>query len=180
VFLSPSKSFLLPILAVLALALAVSAQDADSNRPGVQSNPDDRPKSIREMMQKMRIDQEKKDYQEMIDRGEEALKISEQLEQSFSQGSTLSRSDREKLDALEKLVKKIRGELGGENDDDEPEIGEQAPQPKTPADGLKALQNLTGKMLEELKKTSRFGISAVAIQSSNAVLKVVRFLRFSK
>jgi|SRR4029079_2457701 len=168
------------ILAVVSLALAISAQDADSNQPGVQSKPDDRPKSVREMMQRMRIDQEKKDHQEMIDRGEEALKISEQLEQSFGQRSTLTRNDRERLDSLEKLVKKIRGELGGDDEEDDADKGDAPRQPRSPADGLKALQDLTGKLLDELKKTSRFGISAAAIQSSNAVLKVVRFLRFTK
>ena len=68
----------------------------------------------------------------------------------------------------------------GDDEEDDADKGDAPRQPRSPADGLKALQDLTGKLLDELKKTSRFGISAAAIQSSNAVLKVVRFLRFTK
>jgi hypothetical protein len=179
--ISKLNTAILTFVVVLLCAAAALAQGADDNNPYSTKRDPDTPKSFREMMQKMRIDQEKKDYEEMLDRGEQAAKISEQLEQSFVKSSTLARSDREKLDDLEKLVKKIRGELGG--DDDNGEVDDSAdddPAPKSAADGLKALQNLTGKLVDELKKTSRFGISAVAIQSSNAVLKVVRFLKFSK
>jgi hypothetical protein len=35
-------------------------------------------------------------------------------------------------------------------------------------------------LFDELKKTTRFTISAAAIQSANAVVKLARFLRISK
>ena len=177
-----SANPILTIVVVLVCAVAAFAQDAEDNSPGSTKREAVQPKTFREMMQKMRIDQEKKDYEEMLDRGQQAAKISDQLEQTFEQRASLSRSDREMLDDLEKLVKKIRGELGGDDDDD---VDADAPpnddsKPKSAADGFRSLQTLTVKLVDELKKTSRFGISAVAIQSSNAVLKVVRFLKFSK
>lgn len=166
---------------LLLCALTVTAQQGADNKPFSPTPDAEQPKSFREMMQKMRIEQEKKDYEEMLDRAQQALKISEQLEQSFAQRQTLSQSEREKLDNLEKLVKKVRGELGGEDGDkDAGELVDDDPAPGSAADGLKTLQSLTSKLVDELKKTSRFGISAVAIQSTNAVLKVVRFLRFPK
>lgn len=172
---------ILAFVVVSLCAAAALAQGADDNNPYSTKRDPDTPKSFKEMMQKMRIDQEKKDYEEMLGRGEQAAKISEQLEQSFEKNSTLARSDREKLDDLEKLVKKIRGELGGGGDDgNADDDSDDDPEPKSAADGFKTLQTLTGKLVDELKKTSRFGISAVAIQSSNAVLKVVKFLKFSK
>jgi hypothetical protein len=179
---SKINTTILTFVVLLLCAAAAFAQGADDNNPYSTKRDPDTPKSFREMMQKMRIDQEKKDYEEMLDRGEQAAKISEQLEESFVKSSTLARTDREKLDDLEKLVKKIRGELGGDDDngEDADSPANDDPAPKSAADGLKALQSLTGKLVDELKKTSRFGISAVAIQSSNAVLKVVRFLKFSK
>lgn len=179
---SKINTTILTFVVLFLCAAAALAQGADDNSPYSAKRDPDTPKSFREMMQKMRIDQEKKDYEEMLDRGEQAAKISEQLEQSFVKSSTLARPDREKLDDLEKLVKKIRGELGGDDDngEDADSSADDDPAPKSAADGLKALQSLTGKLVDELKKTSRFGISAVAIQSSNAVLKVVRFLKFSK
>jgi hypothetical protein len=172
------------IIFVLAFAVALPAlalaQEADegANTPPRQSN--DQPTTLREMMAKMRIEQEKKEYDEMIDRGQQAAKLSEQLEQSFEQTSSLQRLDRDKLDDLERLVKKIRNGLGAEggiddNDDDDPDEA-----PKNTADGVKSLQTLTYKLVDELKKGTRFGVSAVAIQSSNSVLRVVKFLKLSK
>lgn len=170
----------LSLLLVAACGVAATAQEADNSKAPFPSKAEqDQPKTIRELMQKMRIEQEKKDYEEMLDRGQQAIRISEELELSFSRRSSLTRNDIEKLEVLEKLVKKIRGELGG-SDDDQPDADDDDPSPNSIAEGFKSLQSLTVSLLNELKKTSRFGISAVAIKSSNAVLKVVRFLRLSK
>jgi hypothetical protein len=180
-YIGKLNTAILAIVVVLLCAMAAFAQGAEDSDPYTRKPDRDQPKNLREMMQKMRIEQEKKDYQEMLDRAEQALKISDQLERSFSQNSKVTRSDLEQLASLEKVVKKIRGDLGGENDED---TGADDPdenvQPKTAADGFKALQSLTVKLADEIKKTTRFSISAVAIQSSNAVLRVVRFLRLSK
>jgi len=45
---------------------------------------------------------------------------------------------------------------------------------------FKILQTSTGKLVGELKKTSRYSVSVVAIQSSNAFLKIIKFIRFGK
>ncbi len=181
-FSTLTTSIRLVILTLLCSVIAVFAQEADSRLPGVSKTPDpDQPKNMREMQRKMQIDQEKKEYDEMLDRGQQALKISETLEKSFSENPALSRAELSKLDDLEKLVKKIRGELGGgDGDDSEADDPDPDDSPKSLADGFKSLQSLTTKLVDELKKTSRFGISALAIQSSNGVLKVVRFLKLSK
>jgi len=160
-------------------AIAAFAQEADARFPGQQPK-DDPPVGIRETREKMRIDQEKKEYQEMVDRSQQALKLSQEIEKSFEQQSALTRADQEKLDELEKLVKKVRGELGGGNgDDNDADQGEDAA-PKSLADAAKSLANYTSKLADELKRTSRFGISALAIQSSNSALRIVRFLKVSK
>jgi hypothetical protein len=166
--------------AVLVLGLLVTSslgQEADARFPGTQKNDPDQPVGIRETREKMRIDQEKKDYQEMLDRGEQALKLSQDLEKAFEQRPSITRADIEKLDDLEKLVKKVRGEMGGNSDDNDDQADELPT--KTVEDGIKALPVYAGKLVEELKKTSRFGISAAAIQSSNSVLRIVRFLKGS-
>lgn len=170
------------MLLIGLFALCAFAQEADSRFPGASpKNDPDQPVGIRETREKMRIDQEKKEYEEMIDRGEQALKLSRDVERALQQQASLTRSDIEKLDELEKLVKKVRGELGGGNADDNDDADQPADaSPKTVADAVKALSTYAGKLVDELKKTSRFGISAVAIQSSNSVLKIVRFLKVSK
>jgi hypothetical protein len=180
---SNSRANLLPwtILLIGLFAFGTFAQEADSRFPGQQKNDQDQPVGLRETQEKMRIEQAKKEYEEMLDRGEQALKLSQELEKAFAQQPSLTRSDLEKLDDLEKLVKKIRGELGGGNGDDADDSDQaEDTSPKTVADAVKSLQSVTGRLVDELKKTSRFGISAVAIQSSNSVLKIVHFLRVSK
>jgi len=173
-------SIVLLIAFVAMCTVSILAQDADNRSLGQKSD-SDAPTSLREMQKKLQIAEEKKEYDEMLDRAQQAAKISQDLEQSLNGRPALSRSDIEKLENLEKLVKKVRNELGGDNDDDQnAEDADDDPSPRTPADAVKALQSLTSKMLDELKKTTRFGVSVAAIQSSNAVLKVVRFLKFSK
>lgn len=141
----------------------------------------DEPKNVKEMLVKQRLAREKKDHQEMLERGDEALRLSGQLEKAFEQNKQISRSDKEKLDALEKIVTKIRKELGGDDDDEEEEaIVEKADKPSTLKEAFQFLQDTTVKLVDELKKTSRFSISAIAIQSSNTVIRLARFLRLRK
>lgn len=176
---------------VLLTAFAVSAQ-ADASTPSGRAAPkEDLPKNIQESLVKQRIEREKKDFQEMIERGEEALKLSEELEKSVAQNSKLSSQDQIKLERLEKIVKKIRKELGGDDDNGElsasfkeaenGEVGaEKEDKPLSVSSAIKVLQSSAAKLVEELKKTTRFSISAMAIQSSNALLKIVKFVQFYK
>jgi hypothetical protein len=164
---------LLLILFCAAFAAAQSAEDPSSSRRGER---DEVPKSVREMLSKMEIEQSKKEYQELLDRGEELVTITGQLEKSVeSTGGQLDRSEMEKLAAAEKLVKKIRGELGGGDDDGEAESD--PPKLSDKADAIKYLKKQASELVDELKKSSRFTVSVVAIQSSNTLLRVVRFLR---
>lgn len=137
------------------------------------------PQGVKENLAKMCIAQQKKEYAEMLERGDEALKLSEDLEKSFASGNALSAEDRKKLDRLEKLVKKIRSDLGGDDDGNANEADEDNT-PISMGNAFKVLQENTVKLVSELKKSTRYTISAVAIQSSNMLLKAVRFLRVGR
>jgi len=141
-------------------------------------------RSLKEMLIKQQIIREKKDYEEMLERGEEALRITKQLQASFEQNKSLSSEDRARLASLENTVEKIRKELGGGDDTEiapaEESNTEEVPKPSSVEDAFKYLQQTTVKLVDELKKTTRFSISVIAIQTSNNVLKLVRFLRFKK
>ena len=174
---------LLKICCLLTIVSAafVSAHAQIDTRIKSISDPDepktDEPKTIKDMLLKQRLAREKKDHKEMLERGEEALRLSRQLEKSFEQNKQISRYDKEKLDALEKIVTKIRKELGGGDDGEEAEKTEK---PSTLKEAFQFLQDTTVKLVDELKKTSRFSISAIAIQSSNTVIRLARFLRLRK
>lgn len=178
---SAFKSVLPSLLLVFLGAVVAFGQDASQRTPGDRTDQqDDQPRTVRETMVKMRIDEEKKEYNEMLDRSKQAQKLSEELERDFAAKKELTKDDYDRLASLEKLVKKIRGTLGAEGSDlgDVDDDGDAMP--KNPADAVKALGSFTSKLVDEVSKTSRFGVSVAAIQSTNAVLKVCRFLRGSK
>lgn len=153
---------------------------------GKDSDKDSQPKNVGEMLAKMRIEKEKKDFTAMLNRGEEAVKLSQQIETNLETTPQLTNKDLAKLESLEKLVKKIRNDLGGSDENESDESDEVSPKtaqsqvekPSSIIEGFRALKNTTVKLVDELKKTTRFSISAAAIQSTNAVLRLARILRF--
>jgi seryl-tRNA synthetase len=170
------------IFIAILFSLAVVCVDAQADPPEIgspsgQKQKEDLPKGIKETLAKGRIDREKKDFEELLRNGEEALKLSETLEKTFTESNNLTAEDQKKLDRLEKLAKKIRRELGASDGDDAAEVVEK---PYSIHEALKTLQSSTGKLVAELKKTTRYSVSVIAIQSSNVFLKVVKFLRFGK
>src|SRR4051812_33595621 len=105
-------TFLFSILLVFLCGTAVSAQTAEDPTSSRRGEREELPKSVKEMLSKMQVDQSKKEYKELIDRGEELVAISDELEKSVDSRGTLDEPDLEKLATAEKIVKKIRGELG--------------------------------------------------------------------
>ncbi len=135
-------------------------------------------KTFEETLVKQRINRDKKDHQEMIDRGDEAVLLSNQIEKSFETNHQLSTQDAQKLDKLEKLIKKIRTELGAESDDAEA-VNDLQSKDKNDVfeNAFQKLKSLTGDLSDKLKETTRFSISVAAIETSNKLLSFVRFLR---
>lgn len=169
-------------LTILSLFIAAFASistiaQVQDNTPQVLSKQEEinKPKGFGETMAKMYIEKQKKEYKEMIDRSEQALRLSEQLEKSFSQNGKLTKQNYDQIASIEKLTKKIRNELGGDDDDDKSDQ-----QAISEADAVKTLRERVVNLYDALKKTSRFSISAAAIEGTNAVLKIARFFRLTK
>lgn len=166
--------------AIVFSALIVAGAVATSRAQGIEpralpGRPDDRPQTIEETLEKMRIDKDKKDHEQMVSRGEEVLKLTDQIEKSYAENGKLSGDDYTRIASVEKLVKKIRDELGADGDpDDEEEVKVKL---SSTQGGMKSLKEMTSAMFEELKKTTRFSISLSAIQTTNSVLRIVRFLK---
>ncbi|MGB7069122.1 MAG: hypothetical protein WBD22_06475 [Pyrinomonadaceae bacterium] len=139
------------------------------------------PKTVEEMLYKRGVEHSKKEHAKMLERGEEALRISEQLVSAADRNGSLTAADLERLDGLEELVKKIRGKLGGDDGGSDEDIEvEPIDGSGDEISGLKKLQSATLKLVGELKNSTRFSISVLAIQSSNSVLQLARILRFKK
>ena len=107
----------------------------------------------------------------MLENGEMAVKLSEEVENSFNKSNKLTSEDLQKFEKIEKLLKKIRKELGGDSDEGVDDI-------KKPLDDQKCsfrIKETSVMLFDELKKTTRYSISAVAIQSSNTLIDIVRY-----
>lgn len=161
------------VFAVLSAGTAVSAQMDPFNR---ERQREEDAKIVKEMLAKQQSEREKKEHEELLKRADSALELSDALEKAFEQGHQLSADDK-RLAELEKVVKKIRDDLGGD-DDEEDEAKAAEERPRDVKDAFMALRRSTLKLVDEVKKTTRYSISVAAIRSSNNVLKLVRFLRF--
>jgi membrane-associated HD superfamily phosphohydrolase len=172
------KSLLLIVICFVA-GVSIHAQSADSDgrlSRGSGIKDDDFPEGFRESLAKRRIKAEQEEFQELIDRGEEAVKISDEVYKSFEAKKNLTAEDSKKIERLEKVVKKIRQDLGAEDDSNDDKIDK----PSSLQNTLTNIKETTSDLLTELKKTTRHSISVIAIQSSNSLLKLVRFAKFSK
>ena len=162
------------VFVVVSAAVSINAQGSDAATRSGNPAKEDLPTGIKESLAKQRIEREKKDFAEMIERSEEALKLTDQLAKSYDKNNQFSAEDQKKLDRLEKVVKKIRNELGGDDDEESVE------KPVSIGNALESLKANTSKLVAAIKQTSRYTVSVVAVESSNALLKMVKFLRFSK
>lgn len=162
-----------------------SAERAIAQTADVEDTPRQRstrsmwPENIREeMLVRQRQKREERDRKELLKNVEDALKLSRQLEASFAENGDLSRSQQERLGSLEGLVLKIRKSLGGGESD--ASDWEEEERPADRKDALSKLMSTTEKLVDEIQKTSKFAVSAVAIQTSNTVLQIVRFLKLRR
>lgn len=168
-------SFIFSLFGVFLFGVSVHAQIDASTSNGRGRPEEPLPKNVQENLKKMEVDRLKKEYDAMLERGAEAVKLTEEVETSFDKNSKLSSTDLSKLEKIEKLLKKIRSELGG--DDDDLKADKALSKTETVKNAISSLKESAVNLFGELKKTSRFSISVVAIQSSNSILKIVRFLR---
>jgi leucyl aminopeptidase (aminopeptidase T) len=157
---------------VLAVPLCVYSQTEQCPYIDNPAHREPLSKQMKERMIELCIEENKKDFDRMVQRTEELAKISNEIEESFEEHNALLKEDREKLDKAEELLTKIRKELRADNDDDDDED-----RPKNVIEAVKLLQENSVKLLDEIKKTTRHSVSALAIQSSNTVMRIVKFLR---
>lgn len=164
------RNYLL-MLVLLFATQNVIAQITDNFPEDRRRQREDLPLGIKETLQKRRIEQEKKEHKELLDRGHEALKLAEELSVGINR-SKLSEEEKKKLERLEKLIRKIRDRLGGDDDEEDT----QKPF-KSKEEALEIIKENTNKLLSILEKTSRFEVSAQAIEISNNILKIIQALQ---
>lgn len=178
--------YVLLLVAVIAAAsVDTFAQGTPASEPFPNSSrretENELPNKISENLVKLQIKQSVKDHEELLERGDEALLLTEKIDYSLEKNGKFTPVDMENLERLEKVVIKIRKELGGDSDGEaDDKLAKEVSRNPDLIDGFHSLKTSTEKLVAELKTTSRHSISAVAIQTSNTVIKIARFLRLRK
>ena len=109
-----------------------------------------------------------KEHQENLSRARELS----QLGQDLKNRSVLDREGTKKLERLEKLTKKIRGEAGGE--DDEVQI---VNAPSDISTAITQIADNADQLSKDVQKTPRQVVSAAVIDRANVLLQLVKILR---
>ncbi len=113
-----------------------------------------------------------KEHEENIKRATELGQLGQELKTTIKTRTILEREDAKKIDRLEKLAKKIRGEAGGEDDD--------VQIVNAPADVPSAINQIADAaelLSKDVQKTPRQVVSASVIDRANVLLQLVKILR---
>lgn len=124
-----------------------------------------------EMRAKRAIKLAEKEHKENLDRAKEISDLAKQL-LSVKDKGTLDREDLKRVDRLEKLTKKIRGEAGGEHDD-----VQIVNRPSDLTSAVIQVAEVTESLSKTVQNTPRQVVSAGVIDGANVLLELIRILR---
>jgi vacuolar-type H+-ATPase subunit I/STV1 len=148
---------------------SLTAQDAGN------SNKSDKPdfgSHESEMRAKMILKEEKKRYDEHLERAREVSQLAAQLSETYRSRRAFIGDDVKRLERLEKLAKRIRNEAGGS--DTNPDVKD------IPGDMAAAVKR-AAEMAEDLRKlvekTPRRVISTAVIDQANKLIGVIQYVR---
>ena len=119
-----------------------------------------------EMRAKRAIRIAEKEHLANLDRAREISQLGRALQDSLKKRTTLDREDDKRLERLEKLTKKIRGEAGG--GDDEVKI-ESRPNGR--------IVEVTECLSKNVQSTPRQVVSTAVIDNANVLLELLRMMR---
>jgi hypothetical protein len=125
-----------------------------------------------ELRAKRMIKMAEKDHQENLDRAKEIQQIGKELKESLQGKSALDHDNLKKIEKLEKLTKKVRGEAGGESED----ITIVNP-PKDLSDTACQIGDKSESLSKEVQNTPRQVVSASVISSANILLELIKIAR---
>lgn len=174
------KYFLLTILLFSFAVLGLGQTASNEPWPPItgQRRPNEDSETLDKMLAKQRTAREKKEYEELVERANEAVKLSNDLARSLEKNQVFTNSEKKQLAEFEKLIGRIRDDLGGDDDGKTTLIADkEASTPKDVREGVLYLKRSTASLLEQIRRSTRFSISVAAIETSNTLIRLSRFLR---
>ena len=125
-----------------------------------------------ELHAKRAIKLAEKEHQENLSRAREIGEIGKQLHDSLKNKSSIDREYLKKVDRLEKLTKKVRGDAGGE--DEEVNIDKR---PTDISSATTQIAEVSQSLSKDVQNTPRQVVSASVIGRANVLLELIRLLR---
>lgn len=140
-----------------------------------KGNSDDKPPLTtfeEEIRAKRLIRLAEKEHEENLKRAREISQLSQDLCTALKTRSNLGREDTKKLERLEKLTKKIRGEAGGQDDD-----AQILDAPSDVSSAVTQIAENAERLSKDVQKTPRQVVSAAVIDRANVLLQLLKILR---
>lgn len=178
----PAFKLVLILLALLLSFDAVVAQSPTSSpvpsaKPPLQVQQDrteERPLTTfeEEIRAKRELKLLEKEHEENLSRAREIGTIGKELQDTLQGKSTIDRATVKKIERLEKLTKKIRGEAGGESE--EVEI---VNRPTDITSAATRIAEASETLSKNVLGTPRQVVSASVIENANVLLELIKLLR---
>ncbi|HXI26484.1 MAG TPA: hypothetical protein VNG71_21700 [Pyrinomonadaceae bacterium] len=127
-----------------------------------------------EMRAKAALKEEKKRYDEHVERAREVFQLANQVNKSYETRKEFSSEDQKRLERMEKLTKRIRNDSGGSDSDDDVDIRDIPP---AMVDLIKKAVDWADQLKELVEKTPRQVVSAAVIDQANKLLGLVQHIR---
>lgn len=125
-----------------------------------------------EMRVKRQIEASDKAHKENLNRAQHLVYLSESVAIAYKANNQLGREDLKKLERAEKLVRKIRDDAGGTDQEADPEE-----LPKDLPTALTRLREVADSLKQRVEKTPKRVISAAIIDEANVLLELIRVVR---
>jgi hypothetical protein len=125
-----------------------------------------------EIRAKRMIKMAEKEHQENLARAKEIQQLGKELKASLQGKSAVDRDSLKKIERLEKLTKKVRGEAGGESE----EVSIVNP-PTDLATAACQIAEKTESLSKDVQDTPRQVVSASVISSANILLELIKLAR---
>lgn len=138
------------------------------------TNPDSPPLTPleEEMRSKLAIKYAEKEHQENLDRAREIGQIGKELRENLKNNAAPDREWLKKVERLEKLTRKIRGEAGGEDDD-----VNLTKRPTDLSSAVTEVADASESFSKEVQNTPKHVVSASVITNANVLLELIKILR---
>jgi len=164
------------LLCGLLLGPALAPAQTQSLPPSQMDPSATRERPLSEMEEELKAKQAikfaEKGHQENINRAKEIADIGKELKAAAKAAPLLNNDAEKKLERLEKLTRKIRGEAGG--DDQEVDI------PNRPADLPTAMCRVSEAaeiLSKDVQNTPRQVVSASVIEKANVLLELIKIVQ---